>query len=341
MQTSWTGEQFELPAADEPHVPIQAWVTEDAARTLIAAGGHDYDDLIARARGRDFEPVPLGVRTSMSLPVDITATETANVLGVLRGSDTELADEYVIYTAHHDHLGTGQGNPAVDPNDRIYNGAMDNATGVGMVLSVGRALASLAVAPRRSIMLLFVGAEEQGLLGSEYFATSPVVAPGRMAANINFDGGNIWGRSRDITFIGLGKSTLDRVAGQVAEYQGRIVKPDEFPDRGYYYRSDQFNFAKIGVPAFFLDGGTEIIGRPEGWGVEQINLYTERDYHQPSDEYRDDWTFEAMADDSQFGFWAGLIVANAAELPAWNPGDEFAAARAAALEAVRGAVPPD
>jgi Zn-dependent M28 family amino/carboxypeptidase len=334
VQSSWSGEQFELPAADEPRVQVRAWVTEQAARALIAAGGHTYDELIERAKRRDFAPVPLGVRTSIALPVAVEATQTANVLGVLRGSDPALADEYVIYTAHHDHLGIGQPNPTGDPNDRIYNGARDNATGVGMLLAIGKAFKALGTAPRRSIMLLFVGAEEQGLLGSAYFASHPTVPPGRIAASVNFDSGNIWGRARDMTFVGLGKSSLDEVADEVARFQGRYMKPDEFPDRGYYYRSDQFNFAKIGVPAFFLDGGTEIIGKPEGWGVEQINAYTDRNYHQPSDEYSTDWRFDGMIEDAQFGFWAGLTVANTTELPAWNPGDEFEAARQAALAAL-------
>lgn len=335
VQSSWSGEQFELPAASEPRIQIKAWVTEQAARTLIETGGRDYDELVERAKARDFEPVPLGVATSISLPVAVQATATANVLGVLPGSDPELADEYVIYTAHHDHLGIGQPNPAGDPDDRIYNGARDNASGVGMLLGIGKAFAALDVAPRRSTMLLFVAAEEQGLLGSEYYATYPTVPSGKIAANVNFDSGNIWGRARDMTFVGLGKSSLDAVAEQVAARQNRFMKPDEFPDRGYYYRSDQFNFAKIGVPAFYLDGGSEIIGRPEGWGVEQINLYTDRDYHQPSDEYSDDWNLDGMVEDAQFGFWAGLIVANSTALPAWNPGDEFEAARLEALAEVQ------
>lgn len=201
-------------------------------------------------------------------------------------------------------------------------------------MSIGAALASLPERPRRSIMLAFVGGEEQGLLGSQFFAEHPTVPPGKIAADVNYDSGNIWGATRDIKFIGLGKSSLDRVAERVAEHEGRVVERDEFPDRGYYYRSDQFNFAKIGVPAFYFHPGTDFIGRPEGWGVERINRYTDRDYHQPSDELTPDWNFDGMVQDARFGFWAGLVVANADELPEWNPGDEFEAARKAALEAV-------
>jgi Zn-dependent M28 family amino/carboxypeptidase len=327
VQTSWTGTQFELPDRGEARIPIEAWITEDAARRLFTTAGQDLDALVSRARSRDFTPVPLELTTSLRLTNELSTVPTANVLGVLPGSDAEISDEYVIYTAHHDHLGTGE---PVD-GDGVYNGARDNASGVAMVLEIGAAFAALPEPPRRSIMLLFVGAEEQGLLGSEYFAASPTVPPGKMAANINFDSGNIWGRTRDITFIGLGKSTLDAVGRVVADHENRVLEPDEFPDRGMYYRSDQFSFAKIGVPAFYFSSGIDFVGRPEGWGVEQINRYTDERYHQPSDELTADWSFEGMLDDARFGFLAGWLIAGADDMPRWYPGDEFEAARDAAL----------
>jgi len=181
---------------------------------------------------------------------------------------------------------------------------------------------------------LFVAGEEQGLLGSKYYAAHPTYAPGKIAANINYDGGNIWGKVRDITFIGLGKSSLDAVVERIAASQGRVVKPDQFPDRGYYYRSDQFSFANIGVPAVFFDTGTDFIGRPADWGKQQIELYEEVRYHQPSDEFDDSWNFEGMIEDASIGFWTGLSVANTDAMPSWLPGDEFEAVRKAALEAV-------
>ena len=334
VQTSWSGAQFELPAQDELRVQIAAWVTEAAARKVLELAGADLDALVAAARSAEFAPVPLGIETSITLENRLSRTRSANVLGVLRGSDAALRDEVVVYTAHHDHLGVGAPNAAVDPDDRIYNGARDNASGVGMVLAIGRAFAALPEPPRRSVLLAFVGAEEQGLLGSRYYAAAPTVPPGRIAANVNLDGGNIWGRTRDITFIGLGKSTLDDVAQTVADYQSRAVKPDQFPDRGFFYRSDQFSFAQVGVPAIYLDEGTDFVGRPEGWGVAAINAYTDRDYHQPSDELTAAWSFDGMVEDARFAFWAGLIVANADAMPAWYPGDEFEAARQAALEAL-------
>jgi len=331
VQTGWSGPQFELPAAGEPRIQIEGWLTEDAAARLFAAAGEDLAALIEAARSPEFTPVELDASTSLRMPVEISATQTANVIGVLPGSDPELADEYVIYTAHHDHLGIGDPNPNGDPDDRIYNGARDNASGVGMLIAIGEGFAALETPPRRSIMLLFVGAEEQGLLGSAYYASNPTVPPGKMAANVNLDSANIWGRASNMIFIGYGKSSLDAVAEQVAAYQDRIVEGDEFPDRGLYYRSDQFSFARIGVPAFYLDGGTDIIGQPEGWGVERINEYTDQHYHQPSDEYDDSWNFEGVVADARFAFWAGLIVAQSSELPAWQPGDEFEAARLEAL----------
>jgi Zn-dependent M28 family amino/carboxypeptidase len=333
VQTSWAGTQFELPVGDEPRAQVQAWITEDAVRRLLGSS-QSLAGLIDQAKRRDFRPVPLGITTSLALRNTVTRTQSANVLGVLRGSNVQLAEQVVIYSAHHDHLGVGEPNVAVDASDRIYNGARDNASGVGMLLAIGKAFAALPAPPRRSVMLFFPAAEEQGLLGSMYFSKHPTVPAGEIAANVNYDSGNIWGVTRDITFIGLGKSSLDGVAAEVAAYQRRVLKGDQFPDRGSYYRSDQFNFAKIGVPAFYFSSGTDFVARPAGWGAQQIDAYTERDYHQPSDELTDDWSFDGMVQDAQFGFLAGLIVANEPALPLWNAGNEFEAARRAALAAV-------
>ena len=331
VQTSWTGVQFELPAGDEPRSQVSAWVTEDSARDLIAMAGLDLDELREAAYNRDFEPVPLGITTSLGMDVEITRVKSANVLGLIEGSDPVLKDEVVIYTAHHDHLGIGTPN---EDGDTIYNGAMDNATGVAQVMAIARAIKALPEAPRRSILVNLVGAEEQGLLGSEYYAANPTFAPGRIAANLNYDGGNIWGHTHDVTFVGLGKSTVDEIVTMIAGEQGRVVKPDQFADRGYFYRSDQFSFAKIGVPAMYLDTGTDFVDRPPEWGREQQNHYTEVNYHQPTDEYSPSWTFDGMVDDALLGYWTGLAIANADDKPTWVPGDEFEAARLEALRAL-------
>ncbi len=331
VQTSWTGVQFELPAADEPRAQVNGWVTEDTARELVAMAGHDLEALREAAYNRDFKPVPLGITTSFAMDVEITRVESANILGLIPGSDPELRDEVVIYTAHHDHLGIGTPN---EDGDAIYNGAFDNATGVAQTMAIAKAIKALPEAPRRSILINLVGAEEQGLLGSEYYAANPTFAPGKIAANINYDGGNIWGHTHDVTFIGLGKSTIDEIATLVAKEQGRIVKPDQFSDKGYFYRSDQFSFAKIGVPAMYLDEGTDFVDRPPEWGREQKNHYTEVNYHQPSDEYDPSWNLDGMIQDALLGYWTGLAIANADDMPTWVPGDEFEAARLEALRAV-------
>ena len=331
VQTSWTGEQFELPGS--PRSQIEAWVTWEAAGKLAELAGHDLEALVESARSADFQPVPFDVTTSLKLRNTVRQVETANVAGLLRGSDPELADEVVVYTAHHDHLGVGEPN---DQGDDIYNGALDNGAGCAQVLGIAKAMTELAEAPRRSVLFLFVAAEEQGLLGSLYYARNPTFEPGRIAANINLDGANIWGRTADVAYIGFGKSSLDGVIEKAAARQERKVVGDQFPDRGYFYRSDQFNFAQIGVPAIYLDTGAEFIGRPEGWGKEQVNAWTEIHYHQPSDELTDEWEFAGMVDDARLALECGLAVTQADGLPAWKPGDEFEAARKEALAALGG-----
>jgi Zn-dependent M28 family amino/carboxypeptidase len=333
VQSSWTGEQVELPAGSEPRLQVKGWLTEAASRELLTLGGQDLDQLVAAAKSKDFKPVSLGVTTSLDFKTQLNRSNTANVYGVLKGSDPALSEEYVIYTAHHDHLGVGEPNAE---GDKIYNGAMDNASGVAQLLAIGKAFKALPQPPKRSIMLLFVAAEEQGLLGSKFYAEHPSVAPGKIAANINYDGGNIWGRAKDIVYIGKGKSTLDNYVDAIAKLQGRTVTADQYPDRGFFYRSDQFNFAKIGVPALYLDTGTDFIGKPAGWGSEQHADYEAKHYHQPSDEISADWNFDGMIEDATLGFYVGNNIANAApaDLPTWVPGDEFEAARKAALSQV-------
>jgi Zn-dependent M28 family amino/carboxypeptidase len=336
IQSSWGGPQFELPAEDEPRTDVKGWVTEAAAKKLLQAGGHDLDQLVESARKADFQPVPLGIRTSIDLAADIERVETGNVMGMLRGGD--LADEYVLFTAHHDHLGIGAPDAT---GDRIHNGAVDNATGCSQLLSIARAFKALPQPPRRSLLFVFVAAEEQGLLGSKYFAEHPTVPPGKMAAVMNYDGGNIWGKTEDITYIGMEKSSLGPVVERFARDQGRTVLPDQFPDKGFYYRSDQFSLAKIGVPGIYLDSGTRFVGKPEGWGKEQIERWEAEQYHQPADEIDDTWVFDGMVEDARLGFFAALWVAEQDAMPTWVPGDEFEAARKAAItEAASGGGTP-
>ena len=333
VQSSWGGEQFGLPAGSEPRVKVQAWATEDAVRRLLKSGGYDLEKLTAAARSREFHPVPLGIRTSISFTNKLASLQTANVGGVLPGSDAKLAPQVVVLSAHHDHFGIGEPDAS---GDRIYHGAVDNASGCAQVLAIAQALAALPERPRRSVLALFVAGEERGLLGSQYYAQHPSFATGRIAADINIDSGNIFGRTRDATSIALGKSSLDEIAARVAAAQGRVVKGDQFPDRGYYYRSDQFSFARIGVPALFFNDGTDFIGRPAGWGRGQIEQWELHKYHQPSDRLDSSWNFDGMIEDAQLAMLSAWLIAQAEALPTWKPGDEFEAARKQALAAVGG-----
>jgi Zn-dependent M28 family amino/carboxypeptidase len=224
-----------------------------------------------------------------------------------------------VVTAHHDHLGIG----AAKNGDSIYNGAIDNASGVGGLLALARA-ASLSTRPRRSLLFIAVAAEEQGLLGSEYYCEHPTVPPGRIAADINIDGLNVDGKTTEVGYTGLGKSSLDEVVRSIATRQGRTLHGDAFPDRGGFYRSDQFSFAKIGVPSIYVSGGPGFVGRPAGWGEEQVIDYETHRYHQPSDEYDPRWDWSGAVEDVQLLLESAFAIANSEAMPAWRDGDEFA-----------------
>lgn len=332
VQTGWASgrERFQLPGA-AASAPLRGWFSEESARRVARLGGHDLEALRAAALTRDFRPVPLGVGLDVVLRAEVETRRTGNVIGRLPGSDKALAQEALVYTAHHDHLGL---KPDAKPGeDAIYNGALDNASGVAAMLAVAEAMRALPVAPKRSIYFAAVGVEEQGLLGSEYLAAHPPVHPGRIAANLNIDGLNVYGRTRDLVLVGHGKSNLDDRVKALAAMQGRVVKPDPHADKGFFYRSDQLNFARLGVPAAYADAGLDVIGQAAGWGEERQAEYEARHYHQVSDEVRD-WNLEGGVEDAQLFFYLGVQVANAARMPAWKPGDEFEAARKKALAAV-------
>jgi Zn-dependent M28 family amino/carboxypeptidase len=333
VKTSFAGTRFTLPATGQPQLQAAAWMTEEASRKLARLGGQDLDALRAAAQKRDFKPVPLGVTISLALENDVKTTETANVIGRLPGRDPLFSKQAVLYTAHHDHLGIKADAKAGE--DAIYNGALDNATGVAALLAIAESMKALSPAPRRSVYFAAVAAEEQGLLGSKYLAAHPPIPAGRIAANINMDGLNIIGPTREMTMIGLGKSSLDGVIKGLAALHGREIKGDQFPDRGYFYRSDQFELAKIGVPAAYLEPGIDVIGKPAGWGKARHEEYEDKDYHQPSDELRDSWDLTGAVEDVKLLFYLGARVANAANMPSWNAGDEFEAARKKALAAAQ------
>jgi Zn-dependent M28 family amino/carboxypeptidase len=327
VQNSWTGEQVELPDAGEQRVKVRAWTTEDAMRRLLALAGFDLDALVSKAHSRDFRPVPLGIRTSLDLTNTLSRGETANVLGMIPGSDPKLKEQVVVFSAHHDHLGIGKPDAK---GDVIYNGARDNATGVAQVLSIAKAFTALPQRPRRTLLFAIVTLEESGLLGSAYYVAHPTFPIERIVANINFDGANIFGRTRDVELVGKGMSTLDQVAEAAAALQGRVVTDESHPDRGSYYRSDQFSFAKVGVPTLYFSSGLDYVGREPGWGKRVTEEWNNAHYHQPSDEFSPSWNFDGMVEDAQLGFLAGLAVAQADAVPSWLPGAEFGSLRQAA-----------
>ena len=334
VQTSWTGEQMALDGGGEKRLPMEGWLTEDSARQLAQFAGRNLDQLRASAESSNFRPVPLGVNLSVKMKSLVRKTTTGNVLGLMPGSDPELSKQWIVFCAHHDHL--GMDDKRDEKSDFIYNGAVDNASGAGTLLTMARAFAALPESerPKRSILFASVGAEEQGLLGSKFFAQNPTVPAGRLAAVINIDGINILGKTSDVVVIGKGKSDLDKIDERIARWQNRVVVPDQFPDKGSYYRSDQFSFAKVGVPGVYLGTGVHVIGKPEGWGKARMRDWILNIYHQTSDEYQDDWDLSGALQDTKLLFHVGLQAANQPELPAWAPGDEFEAARKSALQAV-------
>jgi Zn-dependent M28 family amino/carboxypeptidase len=333
IQTSWTGEEFELRDAAGPRMEMKAWITDDAARSLFKFAGHDLDSLRESAESRDFRPVPLGLHLTTEIETEVRQRDTANVVGFLPGSDPTLADEHVVFMAHHDHIGI-----AVDRDenrDNIYNGAIDNASGTAALLTILKGISESQIRPRRSLMFAAVGAEEQGLLGSRFLAEQPIVPNGKLAALVNIDGINFLGPTRDVQVIGLGKSTMDALVEAAATRQNRKVVGDLEPSKGYYYRSDQFSLAKVGVPAVYLHAGHAVRGKPEGWGKEQLQLWTEKHYHQRSDEYDPNWDLSGAIEDIRLLTDVGLAAAQAETMQAWNSGDEFEAARVQAIRAAQ------
>jgi len=263
----------------------------------------------------------LDAKASFDVKVDVRRVKSENVVAKVEG--TSMKDQYVIYTAHWDHLGrdtTLQG-------DQIYNGALDNASGCAALLEIAKAYTELPTPPGRSILFLSVTSEEKGLLGSKYYAEHPLYPLEETAADINMDAMNQWGRTKDMTVIGLGNSTLDDVITRVLAADGRVVRPDAEPEKGFYYRSDHFEFAKKGVPALDPTGGVEYLGKPEGWGMQKREEYTENDYHKVSDEVKPDWDLSGMAEDAGILFRVGVLVADQPGMPEWTSGTEFKAIR--------------
>jgi Zn-dependent M28 family amino/carboxypeptidase len=325
---SWAGEQFDLVTEDknQGRVAVEGWFSLDATRALFERAGLDFTAEIEKAKSADFRPVPLGVRVRADIRNRLRTVESKNVVARLEG--TEAADEVALFLAHWDHLGTREG---VEGDD-VFNGAYDNATGTAGLIELARAFSTLDPKPRRSVVFLAVTAEEQGLLGSRFYAQNPLYPVAKTVAAINMDGANVWGRTRDITVVGMGQSTLDDLARRLAAEQERVVVPDTEPQKGFYYRSDHFELAKVGIPSFYADPGVDFLGKPEGWGQRERERYVAEDYHKPSDEVKEWWDLSGMVEDLELFFAMGRHLATSDEWPEWSETSEFRGVRPASRE---------
>ena len=322
VQGSWGRENLDVKrAAGAPYrrVQVESWMTLDKTKELLSAAGFDFDSLKRAALSKDFRPVALNAKATFRIKNTIRQLQSRNVIAKLEGSDSTLRDEYVVYTAHWDHLG----RDTTREGDQIFNGALDNASGVAQMLEIAEAFTQLPEAPKRSILFLAVTAEEKGLLGAKYYAENPLYPLAKTLANINIDGVNQWGRTSDITVIGLGNSTLDDVLHDVATATERNVNADPEPEKGYFYRSDHFEFAKQGVPALYIDSGIEYIGKDSTYSQQKREEYVNNDYHKPTDEVKPDWDLSGAVDDARLLVEVGYRVAQGDTWPAWKPGVEF------------------
>jgi len=330
VQGSYSRENIDIKRPDQnmKRVAVEGWITLDKAKQLLMASGQDFDALKRAARTREFVPVPLKARASISIRNTLRDIKSKNVIAKLEGSDPTLKHQYVIYTAHWDHLGrdtTRQG-------DQIFNGALDNATGTAALLELAKAFTKARPAPKRTMLFLAVTAEEKGLAGAKFYAENPLYPLNQTLADINMDGVNQWGRTKDITVIGYGNSTLDDVLRDLATPLGRTLAPDAEPEKGFFYRSDHFEFAKQGVPALYVEAGIDFIGKPAGYGRQKRDEYTSNDYHKPSDEMKPDWDLSGAVEDLRLLYAVGNHIANDPVWPAWKPGTEFKAIRDAMLK---------
>ncbi|HTU46549.1 MAG TPA: M20/M25/M40 family metallo-hydrolase [Bryobacteraceae bacterium] len=321
---SWSQEHPELTLKPGEHgLKLAAWLSQDAGSKLISSTGKTLDELLAMADQKSFRPIPLGVHVVGHIPVKLRQINSRNVIGRVTGADPQLKSQAVLFTAHWDHLGIG-----VPVNgDKIYNGAVDNATGCAMVLEIARAWAALPEKPKRSALFIFVTAEESGLLGSQYYGEHPEVPAGLTAADINFDAFYPFGKTRDVSVTGSERTTLWPIVERDAKRLNLTITPDAEPEQGHFYRSDHFSLARVGIPAFSISQGSDYLGKPADFGKTVFEEYNAKHYHQPSDEYHEDWDFGGIEQMAEFGFTLGLDFADMPKLPTWNPGDEFLNAR--------------
>lgn len=324
VRNSWSGASLYLDQTGGSYQPdVLGWITRDAAIKIFEASEVDMKNYAVKSRSEDFKALSLGLTASVTVSNEINRDKSQNVIAKITGS--EMPDEYIIYSAHWDHLGIGQ----EIEGDSIYNGAHDNASGTATMLGIAEAMAKMEK-PKRSVVFLAVTAEEQGLLGSKHYAQNPVYAPSKTVANINMDGITAWGPMKDLTVVGYGQSELEDIAEDIAKGQGRYIIPDPEPGKGYFFRSDHFQFAKVGIPALYASGGYEHMTKGVDY-VDSLNkVYLTSQYHRPQDEYNPDtWTFDGMKLDGELLMEVGLRVANSADWPSWKEGSEFKSIREA------------
>ena len=328
VKNSWGGERAYLRVDGQPKLKLASWVQLEVARKLLADSGQDLDNLLKQAQSRDFKPVPLPIRVQGHLVSKIRRFDSQNVIAMLPGSDPRLKEQAVLYSAHYDHLGI---HPE-QSGDNIYNGAVDNATGCGVLLEMARAYSLAPQRPKRSVLFASVTAEEQGLRGSEFLGKHPPLPAANISLGLNFDGLAPNGIPQEIEVSGADRTTFYPAVQATAKQYNLALKPDSNPSAGYYYRSDHFSFARVGIPAFSVNEGMKFKGHDEEWGIQQERDYNARHYHQPSDEFHADWDFSGVAEIVRFGFDLGWQAASQSQGIGWLPGDEFESVRKASLQ---------
>ena len=320
VRSSWGRQNSYLELAPgEYALSLAAWVTREAGQNLLSLAGKNMDELLAASESRDFRPIPLGIRIRGNITSKVRKIDSRNVAAVVPGSDPKLKDEVVVFSAHWDHLGVGE---AIN-GDSIYNGAIDNATGCAIVIELARAWAALPQKPRRSALFLSVTGEEDGLLGSKYYANHPIYPPAKTAIDLNYDAIYPWGRAKDVVINGAERTSVFPQAQAVARRMELTISPDSEPEQGHYFRSDHFSFARVGIPAFSIDHATQFAGKPADYYKKSWEEFNSQHYHQPSDEFHADWDFTALEQAAEFGFLLGIDVANQDKLPDWRPGDSY------------------
>jgi Zn-dependent M28 family amino/carboxypeptidase len=321
VRNSWGKEDPQMKLEPgRPALAFAGWVTSHAGERLLKLAGTSVDELLKASDSRDFKPMPLGLKLRGRLNSKIRQIVSRNVVGMIGGSDAKLKDEAVMFGAHWDHLGVG-----IPVNgDNIYNGAIDNGTGVGIVLEIARAWGRLREKPRRSALFAFWTAEESGLRGAEYYAAHPLVPTAKTAININYDAIFPSARTKDVVVTGAERTSAWPIVQEAARRFQLEITPDPRPEQGSYYRSDHFMMARAGIPSFSVKTGSKVVGQTDDFAAQQFREYNTRNYHQPSDEYREDWDFASVEHIARFGYLVGLNIANAPQIMKWNAGDEFA-----------------